>query len=189
MVNVEDKASRQRRKMHHVFYPVSTSLPALQPTWWLWQTRLVGSRRQRSISQRQCGYPGSIREAGRKKLEGQQLKIRAEAGSSTRIFVSKWSGNGNNILKSSMPPPPSRLLKRILLPYSGLWIIVLTWNSATHLQSFSPLQKLADYLSQKVICKKPLLDPTIKQWMEASFSFPSLRTPSNLRSTIGKKIN
>lgn len=137
MVNVEDKASRQRRKMHHVFYPVSTSLPALQPTWWLWQTRLVGSRRQRSISQRQCGYPGSIREAGRKKLEGQQQKIRAEAGSRTRIFLSKWPGNGNNIFKSSMPPPPSRLLKRILLPCSGLWIIVLTWNSATHLQSFS----------------------------------------------------
>lgn len=148
---------------------------------------MVGSRRQRSTSQRQRGYWGSLWEAGRKKLEGQLQKLKAETGSSIRIFIIKWPSNGNNIFKVSMPPPPLRLLDRILLPCSGLWIIVLTWNSATHLQTSSLLQKLAGYISQMVLCKKPLLYPTIKQWTEASFSFLSLTTPANLRSSTGKK--
>lgn len=74
-----------------------------------------------------------------------------------------------------MPPPPSRLLNRILLPCSGLWIIVLTWNGATHLQSFFLLQKLTGYFSQNVICKKSLLDPTIRQCTELHFLSEALQ--------------
>lgn len=53
-------------------------------------------------------------------------------------FLSKWLGNRNNILKSfCCPMPPTlKLQNLILFPSSGQWI-VLTWNGATHIQSFS----------------------------------------------------
>lgn len=60
----------------------------------------AGMKQEAKKCQRKCENPGSIQEAGRKKLEGQQQKIRAETGSSTRIFLSKWLVNRTNILKS-----------------------------------------------------------------------------------------
>lgn len=104
--------------------------------------------------------------SSREKLEGQQQKIRAETGPGIRFFMAwQWKKCFKKKIHAYSRIEAAKL-HPVALVRAMNHRVNLDWCHSPPQLSFSLVQKLVGYFSEKAIRKKSLLDPAI-QWRKA----------------------